>query len=533
LTWQLGSSLLVLAALAAGFAWFERSRPPSKLVALVAALAALAVAGRVVFAAIPNVQATTDVVLLSGYALGAAPGFAVGAVGALVSNFFLGQGPWTPWQMLGWGAVGLAGAVLARARFRGLRRTAAAADHVRVPPRVVLALVCAVAGFAFGAWMDLFTLMTFAAERSTDGYLVLAAAGLPFNIAHAVGNALLCLVFGPAFLRLLLRFLRRFEVEWEPLPVTGSRRAAQGALLAIVLSAAGLVCVEAVAAAGVRDGARYVERAQNADGGFGGTPGQRSNELITGWALLGLEASGRHPLHVRRSGHSPFDFIRPRTRAADTGELERTILALRGARLSVRKFAGRNLLKRLLSQQRRDGSFDRLVNLTSFGVLALRAAGHGPRSRPVRRASDWLGRRQNRDGGFSVAGGGTSDVDDTGAAVQALAASGKRKARRVRRALTYLRRAHNPDGGFGQFSRSRSNAQSTAWAVQALIAARVNPGRFGRSGRRSPIRFLRSLQQRNGSFRYSRTSAQTPVWVTAQVIVALERQAFPLHPVRR
>jgi prenyltransferase beta subunit len=103
----------------------------------------------------------------------------------------------------------------------------------------------------------------------------------------------------------------------------------------------------------------------------------------------------------------------------------------------------------------------------------------------------------------------------------------------VRRALTYLRRAHNPDGGFGQFSRSRSNAQSTAWAVQGLIAAGANPGRFGRKGRRSPIRYLRSLQQGNGSFRYSRTSAQTPVWVTAQVIVALERQTFPLRAVRR
>ena len=531
MTWQLGSSLLVIAALAAGFAWFERSRPPSKLVALVAALAALAVAGRVVFAAIPNVQATTDVVLLSGYALGAGPGFAVGAVAALVSNLFLGQGPWTPWQMLGWGAVGVAGAVFARAQFRG--RRGANAEHVRVPPRVLLALVCAAAGFAFGAWMDLFTLMTFAPERSLDAYLVLAAAGLPFNIAHAVGNALLCFAFGPGFLRLLLRFRRRFEVEWEPLPATGSRRAAtQGALLTLVL-VAGLAYGTAVAAASVRQGARYVERAQNTDGGFGGAPGQRSNELITGWALLGLEASGRHPLDVRRSGHSPFDFVRPRTRAADIGELERTILAVRGARLSARRFGGQNLLARLLSQQRRDGSFDRLVNLTSFGILALRAAGHGPGSRAVRRASGWLARRQNRDGGFSVSGGGTSDVDDTGAAVQALAASGKRNGRRVRRALTYMRRAHNPDGGFGQFSRSRSNAQSTAWAVQALIAAHVDPGRFGGRGRRSPIRFLRSLQQRNGSFRYSRTSTQTPVWVTAQAIVALERQAFPLHPVRR
>ena len=52
--------------------------------------------------------------LLAGYALGGAPGFAVGAITPLVSNIFMGQGPWTPWQMAAWGGVGIGGAVLAR-----------------------------------------------------------------------------------------------------------------------------------------------------------------------------------------------------------------------------------------------------------------------------------------------------------------------------------------------------------------------------------------------------------------------------------
>ena len=81
--------------LLAGFGWYERRRPPAKVLALVAALAALAVIGRIAFAAIPNVKPSTDIVLFAGYALGAVPGFVVGAVFALVSNFFLGQGPWT------------------------------------------------------------------------------------------------------------------------------------------------------------------------------------------------------------------------------------------------------------------------------------------------------------------------------------------------------------------------------------------------------------------------------------------------------
>src|SRR5204862_1155833 len=93
---------------------YQRDKPPARVLALVATMAALAVVGRLAFAAIPNVKPTTDIVLFAGYALGPIPGFVVGAVAALVSNIFLSQGPWTPWQMAAWGAVGVGGALLAR-----------------------------------------------------------------------------------------------------------------------------------------------------------------------------------------------------------------------------------------------------------------------------------------------------------------------------------------------------------------------------------------------------------------------------------
>ena len=78
----------------AGFALVRARRArPSRVLALVATLAALAALGRVAFAPLPNVKPTTDIVLLSGYVLGGAPGFAVGALGALASNFVLRAGP--------------------------------------------------------------------------------------------------------------------------------------------------------------------------------------------------------------------------------------------------------------------------------------------------------------------------------------------------------------------------------------------------------------------------------------------------------
>ena len=54
----------------------------------------------------------TFIVLVSGVALGPAPGFVVGATTAVVSNLFFGQGPWTPWQMLAWGLVGVVGGLM-------------------------------------------------------------------------------------------------------------------------------------------------------------------------------------------------------------------------------------------------------------------------------------------------------------------------------------------------------------------------------------------------------------------------------------
>ena len=134
---MLASFLLLGAALAVGFGWYERSHPSARVLALVATLAALAALGRVAFAPIPSVKPTTDIVLIAGFVLGGAPGFAVGAVGALASNVFFGQGPWTPWQMCAWGGVGIGGALLARTAGRQVtskRRRKRSSERSRAGP---------------------------------------------------------------------------------------------------------------------------------------------------------------------------------------------------------------------------------------------------------------------------------------------------------------------------------------------------------------------------------------------------------------
>jgi prenyltransferase beta subunit len=210
------------------------------------------------------------------------------------------------------------------------------------------------------------------------------------------------------------------------------------------------------------------------------------------------------------------------------GSVERTILAVRAAGLSATAFGGRDLVATLLAHVRRNGSVGGLVNLTSFAILALRAAGH-----PVAPATrSWLLRQQDSDGGFNFASAGsTSDVDDTGAALEALGAAGAVPAGTLHRAVAFIRSQQNRDGGFPSQPGDDSNAQSTAWAVQGLIAASVSPGTLHRRGAPSPLAYLQSLIAPDGHVRYSRGSDQTPVWVTAQAVMALAGKALPLAPV--
>ena len=200
----IGASFLILGAvLIVGFVWYERSHPSTRVIALVATLAAMAALGRIAFAALPNVKPTTDIVLVAGYSLGGAPGFMVGAVAALASNLFFGEGPWTPWQMVAWGGVGVFGAGLARVAGRELGR-------------VPLAAACGLAGLAFGAVMNLSAWITFDGDHTVGWLVAYAGTSLPFDIAHATGNIVFCLAFGPALVRALRRYRTRFDIIWLP-----------------------------------------------------------------------------------------------------------------------------------------------------------------------------------------------------------------------------------------------------------------------------------------------------------------------------
>ena len=353
---------------------------------------------------------------------------------------------------------------------------------------------------------------TYGGELSLQRFLALEARAVPFDAAHAIGNAGLALVAGPAMVRMLVRFRERFE--W--------RAPAAAAVLLLALALASVLPARAGAAdGGPQRAASWLAAQQNSDGGWGASPGDGSSLETTAWAMLGLEAAGRSPLGVARAGHTPIDYLRGHAAEVKSpGALARTILALEGAQVDPRSFGGRNLVAALLEQRRGNGSFEGWPGSTAFAIVALRTAGA---TGGLGESISWLAKAQNGDGGWGDTPGSPSTADGTGAALQALPDT-----EAAQRGIAYLRKHQLPSGGFALGGAGAVNSQSTAWAAQGLIAVGG-----AADARNEALDFLAARQAGDGHYRYSTSSDQTPVFVTAQAIPAAAGEAFPVAPVAR
>jgi energy-coupling factor transport system substrate-specific component len=197
---------IIVLVLVAMFISFEEGRATAHEVAIIAVLSAASIALRVAFAALPNVQPSTFIILTAGVVYGPRAGFMVGALTALVSNFFLGHGLWTPFQMFAWGAVGATGGLVGNIwpdiGWRGL---------------AALGLVW---GFLFG-WITNLSQLFFVGV-SWKSVILVYSISFWFELVHAIANVVIAFVFATEMLWVLRRYRRRFELEMVEDEVTGT-----------------------------------------------------------------------------------------------------------------------------------------------------------------------------------------------------------------------------------------------------------------------------------------------------------------------
>ena len=191
---------LLVALLAVGlvFASFEASRPPLRQLMPTAVLAATAAAGRVLFAPIPDVKPVSAIAVIAGATLGRRSGFMVGAVAALVSNFFFGQGSWTPWQMYAWGLVGYLGGVFAD---RGLMERGG-----------VLYAWGFLSALMYGAILNGYYVLGFVRPLTWPSVLAAYAAGFPLDCVHGVATAAFLAAIWLPWGRSIRRVVRKYDL---------------------------------------------------------------------------------------------------------------------------------------------------------------------------------------------------------------------------------------------------------------------------------------------------------------------------------
>lgn len=173
------------------FIGFEKGKTGARELVVIAVMSAISVVGRLIFAPLPGFKPVTAVVIITGIAFGGQAGFLTGALSAIVSNIFYGQGPWTPFQMFAWGFLGLLAGLIFK---RGKK-----------PNWIILVIVGAVGGIMFSVMMDVWSVLNMDGGWNWSRYGAMLLSSFPFMAVYVVSNVVFLLLLTNPFLEKLNR----------------------------------------------------------------------------------------------------------------------------------------------------------------------------------------------------------------------------------------------------------------------------------------------------------------------------------------
>lgn len=164
------------------FICFERKGSTAKELTTLAVLVAVSAAGRFAFVWVPGFKPVTAITVIAAMYLGREAGFVVGSLSAVVSNFYFGQGPWTPFQMFAWGFLGFLAGILAAP----LKRR-----------KLWMILYGVLAGLLFSVIMDVWATLWADGTFNLSRYLAALISAIPVALEYAVSNVVFLLLARP------------------------------------------------------------------------------------------------------------------------------------------------------------------------------------------------------------------------------------------------------------------------------------------------------------------------------------------------
>ena len=187
----------VLLACLPFFIRFEKKETDAKTLILIAVMIALSVVGRFIFAPLPGFKPVTAMTVLTAMYFGSDAGFMTGALTAVISNFYFGQGPWTPFQMYSWGIIGLIAGIFAEK----LKKS-----------KVFLSIFGALSGILYSLLMDIWTVLWADGYFNFARYLAALVSSLQFTVIYAVSNVIFLLLLSKPTGKILQRVKTKYGI---------------------------------------------------------------------------------------------------------------------------------------------------------------------------------------------------------------------------------------------------------------------------------------------------------------------------------
>lgn len=188
-----------IAAMVCGivFLRFENKRVKAGYAVMLSAFTALSVAGRFIFAFIPGFKPVTAIVIIAGFTMGGYGGFLCGALSAVISNFFFGQGPWTLFQMLAWGVIGAGAGALKQYRYR----------------TVFVCIYGAIAGVLYSVIMDIWSVIWYMDTFTLKAFVTAFIASGPYLVIYCVSNVIFLLILNESICRKTDRIVKKYRLN--------------------------------------------------------------------------------------------------------------------------------------------------------------------------------------------------------------------------------------------------------------------------------------------------------------------------------
>ena len=201
----IASVVLIILAIVLFVRAFEKKKPSTKDVVLISVMISLAVIGRLVFFMIPQFKPCAAIVIITGIMLGKQSGFLCGVMTAFISDLFFGMGPWTLWQMIAFGLIGVISALI----FNDKR-----IEKMRGYGKLILCIYGFLITFVlYGLIMHTATVFMITDKPKLSIFVATYASGVVFNLIHGLSTFIFLYLMANPLSKKIRRILIKYQTR--------------------------------------------------------------------------------------------------------------------------------------------------------------------------------------------------------------------------------------------------------------------------------------------------------------------------------